>query len=138
MYHEYKKREKEWNRTIKRLANCPHFVQLIEVMVDTHLNQVQSHRKLIQQWLSLLEYPNKDEVAHVAKTFITNENKIDDLDDMIYSMRETANSTNQSLSTLIKAMQHMKLVLEEEHVKNKKNRINHLRDELNEVKSLFN
>jgi hypothetical protein len=136
-YHAYKKWEEEWNEHLKGLANCHRFVVLVEEMLGIHLERVQNMRRLGQKWLNQMGYPNKDEVAHIAKRIIIQEDKLDHLDDSVYMIHKSWNSKVQSLTTLKGVMDEMRLVLEEEHLKNRKTELNQLKEELNEVKSLF-
>jgi hypothetical protein len=110
---------------------------LVEEMLGIHLERVQNMRKFGQKWLNQMGYPNKDEVAHIAKRAIVHEDKLDNLDDLVYVIRKSWSSKIQSLTTLKRVMDEMRLVLEEEQLKNKKIGLNQLKEELNEVKSLF-
>jgi hypothetical protein len=136
-YHAYKKWEEEWNEHLKSLANCHQLVVLVEEMLGIHLERVQNMRKFGQKWLNQMGYPNKDEVAHIAKRVIVHEEKLDNLDDLVYVIRKSWSLKIQSLTTLKRVTDEMRLVLEEEQLKNKKIGLNQLKEELNEVKSLF-
>ncbi|MFD2679771.1 hypothetical protein [Bacillus seohaeanensis] len=135
-YHAYKKWEEEWNEYLRGLANCHRFVVLVEEVLDIHLERVQNMRVIGQKWLNQMEYPNKDEVAHIAKRTIVQEDKLDHLDDLVYMIGKNWSLTMKSITTLKGVMDEMRLVLEEQ-LKNKKTGLDQLKEELDEVKSLF-
>jgi hypothetical protein len=136
-YRSYKEWEKEWNDYLKSLANCHQFVMLAEGVQGVHLERVQDMRNLGQKWLNQMGYPNKEEVTHIAKGIIIHEDKLDHLDDLVYEIEKNWDSKMKALATLKRVIDEMRLVLEEEQFKNKKIGLNQLKEELNEVKSLF-
>ena len=80
----YKKFEVDLNKKIHNLCNTVSFFHACSTMMEHHLDQVMIHRKLINDWLSSIDIPNKDEIAELANRKISCESKLDLLEESIY------------------------------------------------------
>lgn len=136
-YAAYKKLEEEWNKDLKRLANCHQFVSMVSELTGSHLNWVQGQKAIMNNWLDLMGYPTKEEIADVAKKFILNEHRLDELDELVYGMRQNWGFRKQSLASLLEIQNELGNVINKEYFENKNNKIKSLVDELNEAKTFF-
>ena len=94
-----KKLEKILNKRFKRLTNRQQFVVLVEKLLDQHIKQVQYQRNLVNKWLDSKGYANKEEISNVAKKYISNESKLDNLEDLIHNISKNLNSNKQVLKS---------------------------------------
>lgn len=136
-YMAYIKAEEDWNHAFKQMANCHRFVELAGKLADIHLTRVEAQKAMMENWLDFLGIATKEEIADAAKPFISNENKLDSLDDQAYLLTANWNSRKHSLITLKEILDELTILLEEEYFENKNNKIKSLVNELNEVKESF-
>ncbi|WP_077210989.1 hypothetical protein [Bacillus dakarensis] len=135
VYKEYKKLEDDCNRKMRQLVNCTHFVRRLQEMLDVHIQVVEMKRKTIRGLLDTMKVPNKDDFACLAKKAITNENKVDHLDDLLYELLQNQHTNKLAIISLKAALQNLSKSLEEESFQT--HRIDYLRSELKEIKKLF-
>ncbi|MEH7308781.1 hypothetical protein [Neobacillus drentensis] len=118
----YKLFEKMLNRKIKRFINCHRFVVLVDKLLRYHLKRVRFYRLFVKKWLDSEGYSNKEEIADVAKKYISIDAKLDDCDDSLYSMSNKWNIKKQSLAILKGNMIELQMILKEAQDENKKNK----------------
>ncbi|MEH7484440.1 hypothetical protein V7157_25885, partial [Neobacillus drentensis] len=81
----YKIFEKMLNRKIISYFNCHRIVVLVDKLLRYHIKRVRIYRFLVKKWLDSKGYSNKEQIADVAKKYISIEAKLDDFDDSLYS-----------------------------------------------------
>ncbi|MGG1677174.1 hypothetical protein ACIFOT_15660 [Neobacillus sp. NRS-1170] len=119
--HYYKQLEEKLNRKIKQLFNCHQFIVIVKMMLSLHLRRVRNQRILVNNWLDSKDYANKEEIANVAKNYISNEAKVDELDDLLFSMTKKWNKQKKSLITINEVLNELKTLIEQECTKEENN-----------------
>jgi len=117
----YKIFEKMLNRKIKSYFNCHRFVVLVDKFLRSHIKRVRIYRFLVKKWLDSKGYSNKEQIADVAKKYISIEAKLDDFDDSLYSITQNWNTKKQSLASMIDNLNEVRMILRVEQDENKKN-----------------
>ncbi|MCL6571367.1 MAG: hypothetical protein K6T88_06725 [Bacillus sp. (in: Bacteria)] len=92
----YKKIEDDFNRQLLTQANSLSFIRMVGAAIEEHLNQLVALKELSEQWLNLMDLPTRDDIADIAEKVIKNEDRLDNLDDMLYqTLEEIKNNRNQ-------------------------------------------
>ncbi|PGY12995.1 hypothetical protein [Bacillus sp. AFS031507] len=126
----YKIFEKMLNRKIKSYFNCHRIVVLVDKLLRYHIKRVRIYRFIVKKWLDSKGYSNKEQIADVAKKYISIEAKLDDFDDSLYSITQNWNKKKQSLASMIDNLNELRMILRVEQDENKKNKISLLKDEI--------
>lgn len=135
-YEKFKKREEQQNRVIKDLLNSPHFVDNMSVMLEMHLDRIQMQRVVVHDLIKIGGYLTKDEIATIARSIIKREARIDELEDLVFQFVNICMTNQNRISELKGSMVNMRFSLKE-HSNSESNRLNDLKEELEQVKSLF-
>lgn len=133
----YKKLEEDWNKKFHDLCNTSSFVQAYAKEVHHHLNQVIVHRRLITEWLTYLDIPNKNEVAEFANRKIDCEAKLDFLEDTAYWVNRAHKMNVIHFVEMKEALEELLSVIEEEICDEPKGNLESLEKELWDLKFYF-
>ena len=134
----YKSLEKEWNKMIHLSTNSLTFTHAFGKAIENHLDRVVIHQKVSNNWLNLLDIPKKDDLAQLAKSKVECEEKLDDLEEALYLLNTGLKNDHSQLIKLNKALREMHCFIENEVKDLKTNKIKSLKNELEELKKLFN
>ncbi|MEH7378567.1 hypothetical protein [Neobacillus drentensis] len=126
----YKIFEKMLNRKIISYFNCHRIVVLVDKLLRYHMKRVRIYRFLVKKWLDSKGYSTKEQIADVAKKYISIEAKLDDFDDSLYSITQNWNKKKQSLASMIDNLNELRMILRVDQDENKKNKISLLKDEI--------
>lgn len=133
----YKKLEKEWNKQIHLSANCLTFTQSFGKAVEYHLDHVVIQQKVINNWLTVFDIPKKDDFAQLAERKVDCEEKLDNLEETLYMLNIGLKNNHSQLKKLNTSFRGMLCFIENEVKDLKANRIKSLKNELEELKGLF-
>jgi predicted nucleic acid-binding Zn-ribbon protein len=81
--------ETEMNRKIFLGTNSLAFIEKIAEAIETHLDKVEENRAAAEIWLEFMEIPSKDDIAAFAINLIKLEQRLDDLEDEVFNIRES-------------------------------------------------
>lgn len=133
----YKNLEKEWNKQIHSSTNSLTFTQAFGKAVENHLDHVVIQQKVINNWLIVFDIPNKDDFAELAKRKIDCEDKLDNLEETMYMLNIGIKNSHSQLNKLNIALREMLCFIENEVKDLKAIKIKSLKNELEELKRLF-
>jgi chromosome segregation ATPase len=133
----YKNLEKEWNEQIHSSTNCLAFTHAFGKAVENHLDHVVIQQKVINNWLTVLDIPNKDDLAELAKRKVDCEDKLDHLDETLYMLNISLKNNHSQLKKFNKSLREMLCFIGNEVKDLKEIKIKSLKNELEELKRLF-
>jgi hypothetical protein len=133
----YKNLEKEWNKQIHSSTNCLTFTHSFGKAVENHLDHVVIQQKVINNWLTVLDIPNKDDLAELAKRKVDCEDKLDNLEETMYRLNIGIKNGHSQLNKLTIALREMLCFIENEIKDLKAIKIKSLKNELEELRRLF-
>lgn len=133
----YKNLEKECNKRIHDFTNCLAFTCGVGKALEHHLDSVMLHRKIINNRLKRLNVPNKDEFAAIAVRMVDCEEKLDDLEEIIYLLGKKQKENYRNLKILRGLLQDLHLAVELEVRDFQVCKIKSLEHELDDLKQLF-
>jgi hypothetical protein len=134
----YKYLEKECNKRIHAYTNCLTFTHAFGKAIENHLDYVVIQQKVINNWLTLLDIPPKDDFANLAQRKVDCEDKIDQLDETLFMLNRGLKKDNSGLKELNKSLSDLLCLIEKEVKDLKANKIKTLKTELKDLKKLFN
>jgi hypothetical protein len=134
----YKYLEKECNKRIHVYTNCSTFTHAFGKAIENHLDHVVIQQKVINNWLTLLDIPSKDDFANLAQRKVDCEDKIDHLDETLFMLNRGLKKDNSELKELSKSLSDLLCFIENEVKNLKANKIKTLKTELEDLKMLFN
>jgi hypothetical protein len=134
----YKDFERECNKKIHAITNSQTFADAFGSAMEDHLDHVEAQQKIINNWLAVLDIPNKDDIAALALRKIDCEERIDNLDETIYNLKMDIKKNNVMLKKLTTSLIENLNFLENEIKNVKANKLKTLEIELEELKLLFN
>jgi hypothetical protein len=137
MVEFYKNLEKTCNQSIHNHTNCRTFTHALGKAMESHLDQVMTHRKWTQKRLTRLNLPTKDEIAAIAIKMVDSEEKLDSLEENIYLLIKRQKENNNELNTLKVTLSELVTILENELTEKRQGKLKTLEKELNELKQLF-
>ncbi|MEH7014788.1 hypothetical protein V7087_28970 [Neobacillus niacini] len=126
----YKLFEKMLNRKIKRFINCHRFVVLVDKLLRYHLKQVRINRFFVKKWLESKGYSNKEEIAEVAKKYISIEAKLDDCDDSLFSITQNWNLKKQSLASVRSNLNELQMIFKVGQDENRIKKMIQIKDDI--------
>lgn len=133
----YKELEKQCNNIIHTHTNCRSFTFAFGKAMEAHLKEVRIHKTLTNKWLTQLNLPNKDEIATLSVKIVEWLDKLDLLDESIYTMNKRQHHNQIQLQMITESLKELVTLLENEVQELKINKINVLEKELLELKQLF-
>jgi predicted nuclease with TOPRIM domain len=133
----YKNLEKEWNKQIHLSVNCLTFTHSFGKAVEYHLDQVVIRQKVINNWLTVFDIPKKDDFAHIAERIVDCEEKLDNLEENLYLLNTGLKNNHSQLKELNTSLRGMLSFIENEVKDLNVNKIKSLKNELEELKRLF-
>ncbi|WML38840.1 hypothetical protein RCG19_16805 [Neobacillus sp. OS1-2] len=133
----YKKIEAQMNKRIHAETNTRTFTKAFGRAMEAHLKKARIHRRLTTRWLNRQGLANKDELAALSNRIIVFEEKIDLMDDSIFSMNKTIKENDIQLKMIRKSWDEWFIFLKSEVKSIHDNKINTLEKELQELKQLF-
>lgn len=93
--------EKQMNDMIHLWSNTREFVQYAKAGTDSHtwfLEQLRKNQEvLISQW----NLPTKKDVANVAKLSIQTEEKLDSLEEQLWKLQDSVDSSNKEIESIV-------------------------------------
>ena len=110
-----KKIENDVNRELFSRANSIAFIKMVGETMENHLNQLVSLRSSTKQWLDLMEFPIRGEIAEIAGKIIEIEDRLDRLDDQLYQTIKGVKECRNQMAGL--ALQLAELSIEFNHKK---------------------
>ncbi|WHY87813.1 hypothetical protein QNH39_08280 [Neobacillus novalis] len=134
----YKELEAEINKRIHAPTNCRSFIVALGRALEVHLKQVRIHRSVTTRWLKRLDLPNKDDIAAISVRIVDCEEKLDLLDDTIYTINQRQQENQQQIRVLRESSEELLAVLANEVRREIKGaKIKSLVKDLWELKQLF-
>jgi BMFP domain-containing protein YqiC len=133
----YKNLEKEWNKQIHLSSNCLTFTHSFGKAVESHLDNVVIQQKVINNWLTVLDIPKKDDFAQLAEKKVACEEKLDNLEETLYMLNIRLKNNHSKLKNLNTSLNGMLCFIKNEVKDLKEIKIKSLKIELEELKSLF-
>ncbi|MFP7295858.1 hypothetical protein [Neobacillus niacini] len=133
----YKKLEKECNKRIHTYTNSLTFTHAFGKAVETHLDNVVMQQKVINNWLTILNVPKKDDFANLASRKVDIEDRIDNLDDILFIINKGLKKNHLRLKELHTSLSDFQCLMEEEVNDLKAKKIKTLKTELEDLKKLF-
>jgi hypothetical protein len=133
----YKELEKELNMRIHAYTNSLTFTHAFGKALENHLDHNVIQRKLINNWLTVFDIPNKEDFVILAGRKVDCVEKIDSLEDTIYELNMGLKKDNTELKKLNKSLSDMLCVIENEVKNVKACKIKTLENELEKLKFLF-
>jgi BMFP domain-containing protein YqiC len=133
----YKNLEKEWNKQIHLSSNCLTFTHSFGKAVESHLDYVVIQQKVINNWLTVLDIPKKDDFAQLAEKKVECEEKLDNLEETLYMLNVRLKNNHSQLKKLNTSLSGMLCFIKNEVKDLKEIKIKSLKIELEELKSLF-
>jgi len=112
-YQNYHKLEKIMNEQIIKMTNTSEFINFIGEMVNIYIDHLEIQREYVKQWFDHNGFTNRDELVNVAKNAISNEDKVDQLDDSLYDIADELSTQQQSLILVKATMKELHSVLKE-------------------------
>ena len=134
----YKDLEKECNKRIHAQTNCLTFTHAFGKAIENHLDHVVIQQKVINNCLTLLDIPPKDDFANLAQRKVDCEDKIDHLDETLFMLNRDLKKDNSELKELNKSLSDLLCLIENEVKDLKANKIKTLKTDLEDLKNLFN
>jgi hypothetical protein len=133
----YKELEKEWNKRIHAYTNSLAFITAFGKALENHLDHIVIQRKLINNWLTVIDIPDKEDFVNLAGRKVDCLEKIDSLEDTIYELNMGMKKDNTKLKKLNQSLSDMLCLIETEVKNVKACKIKTLENELEELKFLF-
>ncbi|WP_312471193.1 hypothetical protein [Neobacillus sp.] len=133
----YKELEAEINKRIHASTNCRSFTLAFGQALEAHLKRARIHKRLTTRWLNRLELPNKDEIAAIAVRMVDYQEKLDLLDETIYTINQRQRKNQSQLRLLRKSTKILLAFLENEIRVIQDDKLKTLEKELTELKQLF-
>lgn len=133
----YKNLEKEWNKQIHLSANCLTFTHTFGKAVEYHLDHVVIQQNVINNWLTVFDIPKKDDFAQLAVRKVDCEEKLDNLEETLYMLNIGLKNNHSQLKKLNTSLRGMLCFIENEVKDLKVNKLKSLKNELEELKRLF-
>lgn len=143
-YDTFKKFSDQWekqaNDFIHSMTNNQEFVGYSRLISDTQARYLEFFKKNQEFIASQFNFPTKSDVANVAKLTIQTEEKIDSLEEQIWQLQDSINSSNKEIESIFQVTRDIiKLAkqLKTEQMKSKKEleEVSELRSELRELQS---
>ncbi|MDM5328213.1 hypothetical protein [Neobacillus sp. CF12] len=134
----YKEFEKEWNMRVHTYTNSLTFTHAFGKALEKHLDLIVIQQKVIKNWLSELDIPNKEEFVTLAGRKVDCLEKIDSLEETMYELNMDLKKDNTELKKLNTSLSDMLYFMENEWKNVKVCKIKTLENELDELKKLFN
>jgi uncharacterized protein YaaN involved in tellurite resistance len=134
----YKDLERECNKKIHEYTNCLTFTHAFGRAMESHLDDVVTHQKIINDWLTVFDIPTKDDIAALAHRKVDCEESIDHLEETVYTLNKGLIKDNLELKKLNNTLRELYDFLESEMKNVKATKIKTLETEIEELKSLFN
>ncbi|WP_413301780.1 hypothetical protein AA0X95_22485 [Bacillus sp. 1P10SD] len=133
----YKKLEAQMNKRIHASTNNRAFTMTAGRALAAHLKRVKIHRRLTTRWLNHLGLVNKDELAALSVRIIENEEKLDGLDDQIYTLKKSQHKNQLLLNSIHHSLEEWVAFLRIEMKELHNSKIINLEKELLDLKELF-
>ncbi|WP_180954487.1 polyhydroxyalkanoate biosynthesis repressor PhaR [Bacillus sp. V5-8f] len=132
--------EKQMNDFIYVWTNNSDFVRFSRLNSDVHARYLELYKRNQEFFANQLNLPTKSDMANVAKLAIQSEEKLDSLEEQIWTLQDSVDSSNKENETMVEVSRDIiKLAkqLKTEQLKAKKElaETKELRAELQEVKS---
>ena len=93
--------EKQVNDLIMTNTNNPRFTRLLQKSTETTAMYKEMFKKSQELLGNQLQLPNKDDVANVAKLAIQTEEKLDSLEEQIWTLNDSVSATNKEIESII-------------------------------------
>lgn len=133
----YKQLENEWNKMIHSSTNCLTFTRAFGKEIENHLDQVEIQQNVINNWLTQFNLSKKDDFAELANRKVDCEDMLDDLEERLYTVNIALKNNYSQLKRFNKSLSEMLCVMENEVKNLKVHKIKSLKNELEELKRLF-
>lgn len=133
----YKNLEKEWNKQIHSSTNCRSFTYSFGKAIENHLDHLVIQQKVINNWLTILDIPKKDDLAQLAGRKVDCEEKLDDLEETLFRLNIGLKNNHLQIKELHTSLLGMLCFIENEVKDLKALKIKSLKNELEELKKLF-
>jgi hypothetical protein len=133
----YKELEKEWNKRIHAYTNSLTFTHAFGKTLDKHLDFIVIQRKLINNWLTVFDIPNKGEFVTLAGKKVDCIERIDSLEETIYELNTDLKRDNTVLKKLNNSLSDLLSLIEDEVKNIKTAKVKTLEKELEELKFIF-
>ncbi|WP_209123731.1 hypothetical protein [Alkalihalobacillus sp. BA299] len=111
---QYKQQEDEWNKYILSTFNSHHFVYQTGKWINAHIDEVIEKRKIAELWLEILYVPTKNDIANLANKVIKHEDRVDFLEDQLFSLNKERRKTIEVLKRTNSEITLLKNFLESE------------------------
>lgn len=134
----YKELEKEWNKRIHAYTNTLIFTDAFGKALENHLDHILIQRKLINNWFTVFDIPNKEDFVTLAGRKVDCVEKIDSLEETIYELNMGLKKDNIELKKLKKSLSELLCLIKNEVKNVKVYKMKSLENELDELKKLFN
>lgn len=142
-YDTFKKFSDQWekqaNEFIHGWTNNPEFVSYSRLASDTQARYLEFFKKNQEVIFNQYNLPTKSDVAGVAKLAIQTEEKLDSLEEQMWQLQDSVDSSNKDIESIVAVSRDIiKLTkqLKTEQMKSKKDldEVKELRAELQELK----
>ncbi|EKN70980.1 hypothetical protein BABA_03934 [Neobacillus bataviensis LMG 21833] len=132
--------EKQANEMIHSWTNNREFVEFSKVSSDIQSRYLEMFKKGHELFANQLNLPTKNDVANVAKLSIQTEEKLDTLEEQIWNLQASMDTSNKEIYSLVEVSREISKLtkqLRTEQVKYKKEleKVSELYSEIQEIKS---
>lgn len=133
----FKHLEAKINKRIHTLTNSRSFISASGRALDLHLKRLKVHKRLTTRWLKRMDLPNKDEIAEVSLKLVECEDRLDTLDETVYSIGMTEKVNLERLKMLRESAEELLKILKQEVADIHDGKLVTLEKDLFELKRLF-
>lgn len=104
-YDTFKKLSKQWEKQVNDYihlwTNTEDFVSLSKLSTESHANFIERLRKNQELLATQLNIPTKKDLANVSKLTIQTEEKLDNLEEQIWSLADSVQQSNKEVEGII-------------------------------------
>ncbi|MEH7306032.1 polyhydroxyalkanoate biosynthesis repressor PhaR [Neobacillus drentensis] len=93
--------EKQVNDLFMTNTNNPRFTRLLQKSTETSAMYKEMFKKSQELLGNQLHLPNKDDVANVAKLALQTEEKLDSLEEQIWTLNDSVSATNKEIESIV-------------------------------------
>jgi hypothetical protein len=133
----FKHLESKINKRIHSLTNSRSFILASGRALELHLKRLKVHKELTTRWLKMMDLPNKDEIAEVSLKLVDCEERLDTLDETIYSIGMTEKVNLEQLKLFRESAEELLKILKQEVADIHDGKLVTLEKDLSELKRLF-
>jgi hypothetical protein len=128
--------ERQMNGLLYMMSDNNEFVKLLKVGTESHARYLELLRKRQDLVAGVMNLPTKKDVANVAKLSIQAEEKMDNLEEQIWNLKESFDAVNSGNIKMFQEMVNIVKQMKEDAKKVELNHANELSAVQNELKEL--